>query len=257
MRGKAYPPRRTWRPTRARVVGVLGATMAVLALAGCGDDEAPIEPVTPDAETSGSSPVATSEFVQSADARCAEANAAIANLTSGSEDSSLAATQQVEITQELLGGLQSLGSPEDPSGALERYYAALEDVISVLEQQGQAAVSGDSSAQGALSAELETAQEEAATAAEDFGFDECGQTESPLSPDVASTTVAPAPTPTVPAPTTTAPVAPVEPAPEPVPVPEPPPAPPSGGTGAGDPGGGGAPGGDPGDGGGSGGISPG
>jgi len=230
--------------------------VATVVLAGCGDEEAPIEPLGTEAETTSSSSVETPEFIQSADARCAEANAAIAALTAGSADGSLVAFQQAEITQELLGGLQSLGSPEDPSGDLGRYYGALEDEIAALEQQGEAAVS-PSSPEGPLAA----AQEEAASAAEDFGFEECGETATPVTPGDSDATAVPPVTTTAPSapatPTTTTPAAPIEPAPAPALVPEPAPAPPSGGTGAGEPGGGtGTPGEEP-SGGGSGGISPG
>ena len=236
------------------MAGALGVAAAVVALGGCGDDEAPIEPLGTEAEATSPSSVETPEFIQSADARCAEANAAITALTAGSADGSLVALQQAEITQELLGGLQSLGSPEDPSGDLERYYGALEDEIAALEQQGEAAVS-PSSPEGPLAA----AQEEAASAAEDFGFEECGGTAIPVTPGDSGATAVPPVTTTAPSvpvtPTTTTPAAPIEPAPAPAPVPEP--APPSGGTGAGEPGGGtGTPGEEP-SGGGSGGISPG
>jgi uncharacterized membrane protein YgcG len=222
--------------------GVVGAL-----LAGCGgDDEAPIEPVgdaTTDA-TEATSALSKREFIASADARCAEANVAIANLDAGSaaENLALIATQEQQITGGVLKGLEELGAPDDPTGALDRYLAALEEQVSILRQRRNAAGSGDTARYEQLSGELDQAQADARQAATEYGFKDCGQEGSALeqtAPEADSgggTTVAPAP------------------APAPAPVP----APGTGGTGAGGTGGGGGTGGTgPGGSGGSGGVGPG
>ncbi len=246
---------------------LLVAGAAIVPIAGCGGDDAPIEPVTTEATGSDSSEVDAEAFIASADSRCAEANAAIASLSSDTSTSTLATAQQREIIRELLGGLRSLGSPPDPSGALDRFYSALEDETSILGREEQAAEGGDSAALASLNSELGRAQEDAKDAGEEFGFDECGRQglEQVAGFDDPSTVPAPAsttPAPTAPVTPTTAPPvtpAPVEPAPVPAPVePAPVPAPPTGGTGAGATGGGTAGGGSGGSSGGSsGGVSPG
>lgn len=245
---------------------LLVAGAVIVPIAGCGGDDAPIEPVTTEATGSDSSEVDAEEFIASADSRCAEANAAIASLSSEASTSTLATAQQREIIRELLDGLRSLGSPPDPSGALDRFYSALEDEASVLGREEQAAEGGDSAGLASLGSELERAQEDARDAGEEFGFDECGrQGTSVAGGGDPSTVPAPAssttPAPTTPVtPTTTAPAAPapVEPAPVPAPEPAPVPAPPTGGTGAGATGGGTAGGGSGGSSGdSSGGVSPG
>ncbi len=244
---------------------LLVAGAVIVPIAGCGGDDAPIEPVTTEATGSDSSEVDAEEFIASADSRCAEANAAIASLSSETSTSTLATAQQREIIRELLGGLRSLGSPPDPSGALDRFYSALEDETSILGREEQAAEGGDPAALASLNSELGRAQEDARDAGEEFGFDECGQQGTSVAGGGDPSTV-PAPPSTTPAPTapvtptTTAPVAPapVEPAPVPAPEPAPVPAPPTGGTGAGATGGGTAGGGSGGSSGGSsGGVSPG
>ena len=231
------------------------AIAASVLLAGCGDDDDPITAIST-TETTPESSAPTEDFAAAADSRCAEANAAIANLSSETTASSTSVGQQLEITNDLLDGIRSLDPPSDP--ALDSYFAAVEEQISILEQQESAAASGDTATVDALAAELDAAQSDALTAATEFGFEECGQegTTLPESGDPTEPVPGAEPAPVEPVepvePVPVEPVEPVEPAPvEPV-EPAPAPTPPSGGTGTG----GGAPPAPP-AGGSSGGIGPG
>jgi hypothetical protein len=146
---------------------------AALLLAACGgDDDAPIEPIgeTTTGEESETA-VSKGDYVAGADPSCAEANAAIANLATTTGDNiELAATQELQITEEVLITLEGLEAPSDPDGSLEDYLDALSEQVSILEQQQQAAASGDTAAYEALATELAAAKADAATAAEEFGF---------------------------------------------------------------------------------------
>ena len=166
--------------------------------------------------------MSTEEFTTAADARCAEANAAIANLTSEGSGSSTVLQQQLDITKQTLTGLKSLGSPDDPDGSLSDYYDAVKEQISLLGQQQSALAAGDSASADALSTQLDQAESEAQTAAESFGFEECGQSGTALStggsttsatttPDVPTTTTPVTPSATTPTTTTPVPVAPAPP----------------------------------------------
>lgn len=245
-----------WRARRQfGLRGTFTLALAAAALiAGCGGDDAPIEPVTTEATTEESGSVSQEDFIAEADPRCAEANAAIANLSAGTETSSLASDQQLEITESLRSGLQAIGEPEDPDGSLADYYSALEDEIAALEQQAEAAAGGDTATADSFESTIAAVQTEAQSAAESYGFEECGQQDTALETGDTSTMAVPT-TPEVPV-TPVEPVAPVEPTVpvEPVtPAPAEPVAPPSGGT---DTGGGAPPSSGGGSGGGSGGISP-
>lgn len=233
---------------------VVGAAALSVSAFGCGDDD-PITPITTEPTTTDAASPSDDDFIASADSICAEANAAIANLSTGTEVSSVAAGQQLEITQGLIESLQALGSPADPNDALAEFYASLEDQVAVLKQQEEAAASGDVVTANALATELDAARNETLGAADDYGFDECGQQGTTLPPGAAPPGT---PAPTVPAPEPAEPVAPVTPAEPVTPVePEPEPvSPPTGGTDTGEGGSTGDPGGETG-GGSSGGIGPG
>ncbi len=183
--------------------------------AGCGGNDATTSTVTSSSSTTTTA-VATDEFITAADARCAEANAAIANLVADGSASSTVIQQQIDITKQTLKGLKSLGTPEDPDGSLNDFYDAVKQEISVLGQQQSALASGDSAAADTLGVQLDQAESDAQTAAVSFGFEECGQQGSALSADSSTTgspsdgatTTAPVTPTTTPAPVTPAPVTP-------------------------------------------------
>lgn len=206
---------------------ISAATLAcAFTLAACGDDDAPIEDVTSEtaATTTSGGVIAQDDFIASADIRCAEANAAIANLS----DDSTAIEQEHDITEGLLGDLQAIGDAEDPAGSLADYYAALEDQIRILDQQATATSEGDTTTVASLEAELDAAKSEASTAAGEYGFEDCGGTGTTLSDDDETTTTEPGATTTEPVPVTPTPTTPTPPPVTPTPV-DP------GGTGGGTP----------------------
>ena len=215
---------RAMRGKTATLAALISGAAATIGAAGCGGDDATTSSIT--SSTTSTAAVSTEEFITAADARCAEANAAIANLTADGSGSSTAIQQQADITKQTLTGLKSLGSPDDPDGSLADYYDAVEEQVSILGQQEDALVSGDSAGAEALTTQLDQAETDAQTAAESFGFEECGQTGTALSTGSSTTTTpSDAPVTTTPAPTTTTP-----PATTPAPVT---PAPPTGGTSGG------------------------
>jgi hypothetical protein len=206
----------------------LGLAAAAL-LVGCGNDDAPIEPVSTSTTETDAGTLSQEEFITSADARCAEANAALANLDTETTAATSTTSQERSITQGLLTGLQGIGDAEDPDGSLAAYYAALKDQVKVLKQQEQAISSGDTTAADALDTELDSAKTEAQSAAEQYGFEECGQEGTTL-PDTGTSTSA-TPATTTPAPTTTTPATPTTTPVTPAPVTPTPPA--TGGTSGG------------------------
>ncbi len=232
---------------RGKAATFLATGAAIAALGGCGGSDAPIQSISTTTDSTGAAGVSKEAFISSADSRCAEANSAIGNL-SATADASTAVSQRLAITQEVLTGIKSLGTPaDDSSGDLAAFLKGLKSQIVVLQQQQTALAGGDTSASDALAAQLDQAEGETRDAASSYGFDACGRPPSATTaPSGGATTTGADPVPT--ATTSTAPVAPVDPAAEPAPAP-------SGGTGAGAPAPTPAPD-DSGDGEGSGGLSP-
>jgi hypothetical protein len=215
---------------RGRLTAVIVSGAIAALLGGCGDDDAPIETISTEAETTETtSGVSQEDFVASADAACAEANAALGNL--GTDSDSLAIDQRLGITEEVLSAIEGLGAPDDPNGDLEDFSAALRDQISILEEQQDAASSGDTATADSLGTELDEAEAEAQSAGEAYGFEECGQPPSASATPSGGTT----PGTTDPAVTEPGAVTPTTTTPAPVaPAPEPEPTAPTGGAGVGE-----------------------
>ena len=175
------------------------------ALAACGGDDAPIEPIDSTTTTSTADTSSQSGFIASADPICQEANNAIANLG----DDSTAISQERSITAGMKSDLEALGDPEDPDGSLADYYSALNDEIRILKQQETASGEGDTTTVTSLESDLETARSDAATAADQYGFTECGGTGEVISDGEGDTTgsdsgvTTTTPTPVTPTTTTT------------------------------------------------------
>jgi hypothetical protein len=190
----------------------IGFAAAAL-LAGCGNDD-PIEPVSASTSSTEAGTLSQQEFITSADARCAESNAALANLSTDSSAASSTVSQERSITQGLLTSLQGIGDAEDPDGSLADYYTALKKEVSILKQQEDAIASGDTAGADALDSDLATAKSDASSAADQYGFKECGQEGTALpesgttTSSAAPTTTSAAPATTTAAPTTTTPVTP-------------------------------------------------
>ena len=224
--------------------------IAAAALSACGgDDEAPVIPVETTPTGATGSELDQDEFVDEADSLCAEANTALASISTTGEAGTQAAAiaEQSDIYDGLIDDLDALGPPPEDEATLDDYLDALASIVDSLDQQELAAERGESDQVESLAAEIGAAASDAQAAADDFGLRDCaeeGETASGAtdtgSTDAGSTDTgaAPAPvTPTTPAPTTPAP-APV-PAPEPAPAPTPAPPTDGGDTGGTEPGSGG------------------
>lgn len=208
------------RLKRRGVVLASLATLVGLGLVGCGGDEGS-DPTTSTATTTTTAGVPLDEFIAEADGICAEANAAIANLSGADTGAagSTAITQQLEITQGVQSSLMAIGDPEDPEGAVSSFMTALDQQVQALRDQQEAISGGDSVAAETAASQLATAEAAAATAAEEVGLRECGGEGEALPTESTTTSANPSdqaatdqaaptePTPTEPAP----PVEPVDP----------------------------------------------
>jgi hypothetical protein len=214
----------------------LGAAVGAVLLAGCGDSSS--APVTGASGASGASgpsstQVTKASFIKQADAVCAEANTAIADLTGGAVtgEESAQTSQELEIVRSELQSIQALQAPSEDRSTLNDFISALKDEIDALSQKNAAAAAGGDTT--AADSALVTARTNAEAAATDYGMKDCGTGKARHTQSGVTTTVPTTPTTTVP--TTTAPPATTT-VPTTVPTTTTPPAeppPPSGGTGGG------------------------
>ena len=206
------------RPWYAVLAVLVGALSAGAVVACGGDDAEPIVPVT--TQTTESEALSQADFINEIDDVCAEANVAIANLT---ETSATGTSSQIADEREIVEGeldqIQDLEAPSEDQTTLNDFIDSLEQLLENLESQELAAQREDTAGLAELEAEESTIRGELLSAADEYGFKDCGR-----EGEATTTGTGTGATGTEAAPVTPAP-APVTPEPAPAPVPD------TGGTG--------------------------
>jgi hypothetical protein len=212
------------------IAGVFVLIVVVIASAG-GDDE-PEAPITTVGGATGQTAAAIpkDQYIDEADSICGEVNSALASIDAA--DEAEAAAEEADLLASELQQLQSLSPPDEDEDLANDFLRALQDQVNAAEDRQVAIDRQDDTALDEIEGALDGAEVEAQAAAEDFGFDVCGNPEATGAETDAETGAGGA---------EPAPAAPVEPAPvEPAPTEPAPTAPPAdGGTGGGGGGGGG------------------
>src|SRR5436190_4518174 len=183
----------------------LGAAVGTIFLAGCGGSSS--APVTGASGASGASGISGSsqlskgEFIKQADAVCAEANTAIADLSGGTTtgDEATQVSQELSIVRSELQSIQALQAPSEDQSTLKDFIAGLKNEVDALNKKNAAvAASQDTTT---ADSELESARTNAQQAASDYGMQDCGTGKarhtqpgaSTAAPTTATTTAAPTP----------------------------------------------------------------
>lgn len=218
------------------------ATALAVSLSACGgddDDSLPETPVITPAETSAAGSEPAGDLASQGDDICAETNTAVGAVQSAESDTATELSQTADLYEEMMASLADLEGAADDT--------AFQDVLTAGDAFVQAEKDAELAAQRGDDTALVSAQDEAATAFDDFssaaatyGFEECGG--APTDPAETSevtddpgavvpvTPTEPVPVPVEPVPVEPLPVVPTEPVPvEPV-VPTPVPVDPSGGS---------------------------
>jgi hypothetical protein len=192
--------------------------VVVLLIRSCGgdDEESPVSPV---AGSTAPAPTSLSQedYITQADEICRQTNTLIAEIDTA--DLNEAANEQGADIANQLDQLQTLPAPTDGQDQLDNFLQALQSQVDDFEKRSLAVERGDDAAVAALDTKIDEDEAEAATAAEKFGFNACGDlskvSDGGSGADEATTTTTTEEsaggtvTPTVPVtPTTTTPVAP-------------------------------------------------
>jgi hypothetical protein len=190
----------------------------VLLVRSCGGDEEEPAPLSGATGIEGVAALSQEDYVAQADAVCLDANTTLASVDDS--DPVAAATEEGQILAGQLQSLETLAAPTDGADDLESYLTALGKQVDAYNGLIEALDRGDDEAAAELQATIDKQAGRAQNAAENFGFEVCGDPsqvgEASGDGDTADATDAdteaavPA-APVEPAPTTTVPTTPTEP----------------------------------------------
>ena len=154
---------------RARV-GAVAVLCAVALAAGCGGGG-------DGGENGGGERLTAEEFVQQADAICADTNQQLDELNEPENVDDLAAlaAEAVSISEQSVDALRELRPPEELQGQFDRALELLDQQNALGRELVTAAEDGDQEQIQAIVAEGEPIQTEAREIAGDLGLTECGQ----------------------------------------------------------------------------------
>lgn len=174
---------------RARLISALALCVgAALLLAACGGDDSSEVPIIVPTETTSTTTaggdLTKDEFIEEADALCAEANTTIGEFVSNGEGFT-ASADIADIRAALLADIEDLGVPtdEDDQASLDAFLAGLQGQVDAGEKIGLALERSEDTA--TFETELDTAKGEASTAASTYGFTECGSDTAAVDPAAA------------------------------------------------------------------------
>ena len=174
--------------SRARLISALALCVgAALLLAACGGDdssEVPIIVPTETTSTTAGGDLTKEEFIEEADALCGEANTTIGEFVANGEGFT-ASADIADIRAALLADIEDLGVPtdEDDQATLDAFLAGLQGQVDAGEKIGLALERSEDTA--TFETELDTAKDEASTAASTYGFTECGSDAAAADPAAA------------------------------------------------------------------------
>jgi hypothetical protein len=184
---------------RVRLIHPLALALGVaLVFSACGGDDSPEQPIIVPTETTTA--LAKDEFIEEADAICSEANTAIGTFVASGEGFT-AAGEIAGLRADVAAEIEQLGPPDEDRATLDQFLAGLQAQVEAGEKIALANERSSDTAQ--FEAELDAAQAETLTAAEAYGFNECGQEPSATDTTGATDAGAVAPSePVAPAPST-------------------------------------------------------
>jgi len=153
---------------------IVALPVAALLIAGCGgggDDEAESVPPTTTATTTA---LTQAELIERGDGICAEVNAAVGTVGASSAETESPAGRVAGLYGGMIDSLKSLGTPQEADGYAE--FAAAADALATAEDEVKlAAERGDATALESAEASASSALTSFQAAAEEYGFEECGE----------------------------------------------------------------------------------
>ena len=148
----------------------------VLLIKSCGgdDEETPVTPLGASGASgaTGASVISQADYIDQGDAICLDSNTVLANVDQS--DPTQAAKDEADAVSGELQQLQSLPQPDDGTTKLGNFLNALEKQAAAYQDRATAIERGDETTATDLESTIDKAGDEAANAAENFGFKACG-----------------------------------------------------------------------------------
>jgi hypothetical protein len=158
---------------------------AGIVFSACGGDSSPEVSINiPTTGTTDASSLSKADFITDADTACEEVNTAISQFAASGQGLT-EADQIADLRQGLADQLKELGPPEEDRATFDQFNTALQAQVQAGQKIALASERGEDTAE--FETELQTAKDQAATAAQTYGFQQCGQEISSSAP----TTTAP------------------------------------------------------------------
>jgi hypothetical protein len=164
--------------------------IAALAITGCGGGGGDSTATTATTTEATTTSLSKAELIEQGDAICAEVNAAVGTVGASSAETGSPAAQVADLYSGMVASLENLGTPAETDGYAE--FSSAADELSTAEGEIKlASERGDTpgleTAESNASAALSSFQE----AAQEYGFEECG--EGPSAPATSAAPGAEAP----------------------------------------------------------------
>jgi hypothetical protein len=153
---------------------MLALPLVAVLLAGCGGGGDDSSETTTAPTVATTTALSKAELIEQGDAICAEVNAAVGTVGTSSSEAGSPAAQAAGLYSGMIDSLKGLGRPQEADGYAE--FSAAADELATAEDEVELAAEREDTAA------LETAEANASTAlgafqeaAEEYGFEECGE----------------------------------------------------------------------------------
>jgi hypothetical protein len=172
---------------KARAWLAMVSALALL-VTGCGGDDD--ETTAPSVATTPTTPtLSKDELIEQGDAICGEVNAAVGTVASGDSEAAAQVAQEADLYEGMVERLKGLGTPDDTTG-YEEFIGAADALAQAQSDAALAAARGDTTALQAAESDASSALASFQSAADAYGFEECG--EEPSAPATSAGTTSPA-----------------------------------------------------------------
>jgi len=158
---------------KARIWLPLVLALGILGAAGCGGGDDGEETVAPATEATTAA-LTKEELLTQGDAICAEVNAAVGTVSSTASAGAAQVAQEADLYGGMVERLKALGTPDEATG-YEEFIGAADALAKAESDAALAAARGDSAGLQAAQSESSAALSSFQSAAQAYGFEDCGE----------------------------------------------------------------------------------